>query len=77
MKMLLLITDYHNEDMVSPTRIDITGPYFFDHSGLITSDLFSKFNFIYFYPLFSRLGRKLSFIWGSYAACHGMALVSH
>ena len=35
-----------------------------------------KIHFIYFHPLFSRLGHTLFFIWRPYATCQGMALVS-
>jgi hypothetical protein len=47
------------------------------YAGFISSDPLSKFQFIYFRSLFSRLGQKHSFSWGSYAAFHGMALLCH
>jgi hypothetical protein len=43
------------------------------YAGFITSDPFSKFNFILIRPLFSRLGHTLFITWGPYAAFHGMA----
>ena len=36
-----------------------------------------KIPFYFVPPIVSRLGHTLSFIWGPYVACQGMALVSH
>jgi hypothetical protein len=47
------------------------------YAGFITSDPLSKLHFIWFHPLFSRLGQKHSFTWGPYAAFHGMAQRCH